>query len=380
MGLVNLTKPIVIKGEAETTLEGTIVNESGASLRLEDLRLAEAPFPGALLVSHPDADTTLVNVTVSGATGFGILQNGGRLEALNTRVEGTRAPGRDDVLPPELEGQVGPAAGSDEQPGRVRFPGRHKLGLRLAARASSVKESGSGWMTRIQNIHSASGSFTPIHSLGAVPCLGTGLLLSGGGYGELSGVSLAFNAGAGLAISGWPTFIGAFSLETLGNGFAPGGGWIASGGCFGGITVRDDATLVTQGTSSSLNFGVGVLVAAGGVSMLFDLSATTPVEDAIPDECSGCYVDLRDNVVVAYDSYLSLNDFQLTNGRVGAGFFYQSSGNLANGLVTNNDMGIADLDCQVFLSNVDNSGNATNYITGQCLPVPNAPLDVPDAP
>lgn len=376
---MNLTKPTVVKGEGGATVVGTMVNESGVSLRLEDLRLAEAPFPGALLVSHPEADTTLVDVTVIGATGFGILQNGGRLEASNTRVEGTRAPGRGDVIPPELEGQFGPAAGSDERPGRVLFPGRHKLGLRLAAHASGVQESGSGWMKRIQNILSTSGSFKPIQFLG-VPCLGTGLLLSGGGYGELSGVSLAFNAGAGLAISGWPTFIGAFSVETLGNGFAPGGGWIASGGCFGGITVRDDATLVTQGTASSLNFGIGVLVAAGAVSMLFDLLATSQVEDAIPDDCSGCSVDLRDNVLVAYDSYLSLNDFELTNGRVGATFGYQSSGNLANGTITGNDYGIADGDCQVFISNVNNFGNGTNYITGLCLPVPNAPVDVPEAP
>jgi hypothetical protein len=381
IGLVNLTKSTVIKGEGEATIVvGTIVNESGVPLRLEGLRLAEAPFPGALLVSHPDADTTLNDVTVIGATGFGILQNGGRLEATNTHVEGTRVPGRDDVLPPELEGQFGPAAGTDEQPGRVRFPGRHKLGLRLAAHASGVRESGSGWMTRMQNILSTSGSFKPIQSLGALPCLGTGLLLSGGGYGELSDVSLAFNAGAGVAISGWPTFIGGFSLGTLGNGFAPGGGWIASGGCFGGITVRDDATLVTQGTGSSLNFGVGVLVATGGVSMLFDLLATTPVEEAIPDDCSGCYADLRDNVVVAYGSYLSLNDFQLTQGRVGANFAYDSSGNLANGIVTYNDFGIADGDCQVFVSNVDYSGNGTNYITGLCVPVPDAPVDVPDGP
>jgi len=144
--------------------------------------------------------------------------------------------------------------------------------------------------------------------------------------------------------------------------------------------VRDDATLVTQGTGSSLNFGVGVLIATGGVSMLFDLLAIDPVDEAIPDDCSSCYADLRDNVVVAYGSYLSLNDFQLTQGRAGANFAYQSSGNLANGIVTYNDFGIADGDCQVFVSNVDFSGNGTNYITGLCVPVPDAPVDVPDGP
>src|SRR5262245_38343086 len=204
IGLVKITRPTTIRGVEGTTLVGTIVNASGVSLALEDLTIADAPFPGALIVSDPDADTTLRNVTVAGATGFGIIDNGGRLVARNSRVEHTRAPDSHDVAPRELGDSLGPAAGSDPQPGRVRFPGRHKLALTFAAHTSGIRGVGSGWMGRVQNALSTVGAFVPIRVQGLNVCSGTGLLLSSGAYAELSDVSFLFNAGAGLAMTGWP--------------------------------------------------------------------------------------------------------------------------------------------------------------------------------
>ncbi len=62
-----------------TILLGSITNNNPTELKIEDLHIANAAAPGAVVVNNNEAKTILRNVTISRATRYGIFQRGGTL-------------------------------------------------------------------------------------------------------------------------------------------------------------------------------------------------------------------------------------------------------------------------------------------------------------
>lgn len=87
VGRLVLSKPTILRGQAGTTIVGSIVNVSALPLWVEELTLAEASFPGAVVAAHPDSETTLARVAITAATGIGAFQHGGRLEMRDSLIE-----------------------------------------------------------------------------------------------------------------------------------------------------------------------------------------------------------------------------------------------------------------------------------------------------
>ncbi len=57
---------------------------------MRDLDVVDAPFPGGVVVVSPAAETRLLRVRITGATGYGVRQTAGSLHARDVTVEGTR--------------------------------------------------------------------------------------------------------------------------------------------------------------------------------------------------------------------------------------------------------------------------------------------------
>jgi len=89
---LSITEDTVIAGLGSlTTIDGTITNDSGCSLRLQDLAVYGKNGQEAVSVDGEQADTVLDSVTIESATGYGVRQNGGRLDASGLVVVGTSA-------------------------------------------------------------------------------------------------------------------------------------------------------------------------------------------------------------------------------------------------------------------------------------------------
>jgi hypothetical protein len=84
-------------------IAGGFLNTSGAPLWLQSLKFLDAPSPGALFVSHALADTTLIDVAIEAARGFGVVHDGGRLEAWGLTLADTGVAS----LPPLPAGPAG---------------------------------------------------------------------------------------------------------------------------------------------------------------------------------------------------------------------------------------------------------------------------------
>lgn len=78
--LRGMTKPGSQKKKSTVTiLLGSITNNNPTELKIEDLHIANAAAPGAVVVNNHEAKTILRNVTISRATRYGIFQRGGTL-------------------------------------------------------------------------------------------------------------------------------------------------------------------------------------------------------------------------------------------------------------------------------------------------------------
>lgn len=78
-------------GKGRVVLGGNISNRSNSPLVVEQLTLRDSPAPGAVVVSHVQARTTLRDVTIERATGYGLRQTGGTLLADGVTIRETRS-------------------------------------------------------------------------------------------------------------------------------------------------------------------------------------------------------------------------------------------------------------------------------------------------
>ena len=77
--LIGIIKPGRMIKNPETILVGSVHNNSSSTLKIENLRISNAPAPGAIVVINDMAITILKNVTIEKATRYGIYQQGGKL-------------------------------------------------------------------------------------------------------------------------------------------------------------------------------------------------------------------------------------------------------------------------------------------------------------
>jgi len=77
--LIGIIKPGRMIKNPETILVGSVHNNSSSTLKIENLRISNAPAPGAIVVINDKAITILKNVTIEKATRYGIYQQGGKL-------------------------------------------------------------------------------------------------------------------------------------------------------------------------------------------------------------------------------------------------------------------------------------------------------------
>lgn len=67
-------------------LRGSIQNNNPVTLRIDNLQIANAPLPGAIVVNNPGATTILEHITISKATRYGIYQRGGKLTVTDATI------------------------------------------------------------------------------------------------------------------------------------------------------------------------------------------------------------------------------------------------------------------------------------------------------
>lgn len=359
-GELEITKPTVLVGEPGVVIIGGLRNTTGAPMWLQTFAMRSAPSPGALIVSHPKADSTVIDVDISNASGFGVVHHGGRLEAWNLNVDGTRAT--------PLTLSLGPTVSS--APGRSGYPGRYALGSWLAGRAARREVMGAGLIKRIQTMLSVESFLAAESGL----CSGTGLFASGGAYVELYNTSFSFNESAGLAARGSGTWVNVFSLGAALNGFAA--AWsnfsdaVAandSSACFGGVDIADHALLLGQGGSIFANSAVGLFVRRA-VAGFAALSAGQTAE-------SQSAFGIGDDVLV-YHGFISLSDqFSLIGADRAGLLMFNSSGNAIDGVVSAERFGLVlQHNSKLYLNeNVDFSGGEQDILTDGDLPVPEPP-------
>lgn len=70
---------------------GSIINQGGYWLNVENLTISSSPAPGAIVVTAPCASTTITGVTIDRAERYGIYQRGGTLKVTASEILRTRA-------------------------------------------------------------------------------------------------------------------------------------------------------------------------------------------------------------------------------------------------------------------------------------------------
>jgi hypothetical protein len=370
VGRVVLAKPTILRGQiAAAVIVGTFVNVSPIPLWMEQLTIADAPAPGAVLAAHPDAEATLVEVAIENATGFGILLRGGRLDLRDVSIEGSRAAERTDVasetgwlarlwprLKPYIPSHLGRLQESvDALPDGV-------LGPTLTP-DFSIKEPfdfGSAFWS----------------------CMGTGLYVSGGGYANLTGNSNSFssNANAGISVADQSSYVEGENVSAHLNGILgpppPHGNVVAlleSGYCLGGIQVRQEGFVNLKNVAAVGNKYFGVVIHHGGMSFFDQLVTNANGDYGFPNTGEG---------MVGFKGSLAAQNFESfgneRNGIViqGTPHFY-----LFNGLSTQNAIGVATDYCPIenylLQHNVAVVGNAQADIVTLSPP---CNLGVPSAP
>jgi hypothetical protein len=91
-----LARGMTLRGESRTnvTIVGTISVATGAPVTVENLRIEQAPAPGAFVTVHSSPNTRLDRVTIRQARRSGIRQSGGTLAVVDTTIQST-LPGPD---------------------------------------------------------------------------------------------------------------------------------------------------------------------------------------------------------------------------------------------------------------------------------------------
>jgi hypothetical protein len=364
LGRFVVEKPTILRGQPGTTLVGSIINTTPLPIWLEELTLLEAPFPGAVLTVHPEAETTLVDVTIAEATGFGVLLHGGRLEMRDSRIERS---GLGDE--PELGRAIRELAPLLPRIGRFVPSHLNRMREAIDALPDGVLAPELSLQLRV-----LSNSL-----LTDLRCIGTGLYVSGGAYANVTGSHFSLNSRAGIVADGLATFVEGDHVSVIGNGLSvpppvPGAEALITGGwCTGGIQVRNDAFVMLEQVISATNAGFGVIVHDGGMTFFDGLST--------PENQDRWGIGAADGMAVVFSGALAAQNFE-TIGNDRAGILDVGSSNLFlfNGPSMGNRFGLVSDDCDIeeaLPGNVVISGNSETDILVQTPP---CSLGVPDEP
>jgi len=372
-GIIELTKPTIIDGAGGVTVVGTFANTGPYPLWIQNLAVERAPFPGAVVFSHPEADATLINLAIKGASGFGILHNGGRLEVWNSVIDQTNMPERWEV--PGWFDQV-PRPERPED--RSLLVGRTRLGDRAVGKFARRDRMGPGIRSITENIKVAPVKYLPIDLFPLQGCFGTGLYVSGGAYAELGGLVVAFNSRAGLVVRGASTWTTTEGITAVSNGFQqtiddPENA-LESDSCLGGIDVDDGLLLAGGGPSEvATNAHYGVLARRTSVVGFAGLKAIGNMDGPGSAE-------IGTNVLV-YKSFGALSEnFELKSAQLAGLHVVESSGNAVDGTITLNRFGVALFGSSLYKKNLVVTQNVEEDHIGDCCPVPDQPLSVPTPP
>jgi hypothetical protein len=365
-GRIELSEPTILVGTRRTILTTSFLNMTRYPLWVQRVTFESPPFPGALLSSDPEADVTVIAVDIRSPEGFGIVHNGGRLEAWNLRVQDA------DVA----TGQLPTDDGGNVGPGRTpRYRDRSALAQSMVEDFSAPERMGPGLKRLTRRILTEAVRFAPIDASILVPCAGTGLLLKGGAFAELHETSFVSNAAAGVVVRGAGTWANATSLGTAFNGLGVSVSNIeaalTSDGCFGGVDA-DDGLLLADGLSAALNAHVGVMVRREATAGLAAVSVVASADGG---------ADWGDDILV-FESFISLADFVLNSADRAGIAVISSIGNLVDGESSGNRFGLASTgQSALYLDGVDVFGNSQQDILDDGdLTVPNQPLPVPENP
>ena len=371
-GIIELTKPTIIDGAGGVTVIGTFANTGPYPLWVQNLAVEQAPFPGAVVLSHPEADATLINLAIKGASGFGILHNGGRLEVWNSVIDQTNLPERWEV-----PGWFDQIPRSERPEDRSLLVGRTRLGDRTVGKFARRDRMGPGIRGITENIKVSPVKYLPIDLFPLQGCFGTGLYVSGGAYAELSGLVVSFNSRAGLVVRGASTWTTTEGITAVSNGFQQtidnALNAVESDSCFGGIDVDDGLLLAGAGPSEvSTNAHFGVLARRSAVVGFAGLKA-------IGNMVGPGSADLGTNVVV-YKSFAALSEnFELKSAQLAGLNLVESSCNAVDGEITLNHFGVAaQSGSSLYKKNLVVTQNVSNF-AGDLLVV-DAPAPVPTAP
>lgn len=368
IGRLVVEKPTILRGHPGTTIVASILNVSALPLWLEEIILADAPFPGAVFATHPEGETTLVQVEIRRATGFGLLLHGGLLEMSDSRIEASRA--GDTAQAARMIGEL-----TSLLPRTGPYVPSHLDSLQEAVDALP-----DGVLTP-----SLSPDFTvkvqPDLVALIVKCSGTGLYVSGGAHVILSGATNYFvdNDRAGLVATDLATYVEGHDVYAQSNGVSglePAYNneiyLLESGYCLGGIQVRQQAFVNLTGVNSSGNNYYGVIVHHGGMSFFNGLAtfANTDLFD----------IGLGYGMI-GFDGSLAAQNFGSHLNEL-SGILIQSTSQfyLSSGQSTQNRYGVISSVCDIenYLAqhNVTVSGNTEADI----LLLPSCPQPVPTPP
>ncbi len=82
------------KNSGQVKLVTSITNNSPVALTLENLKLQDSPYPGAVVALHAKAKTTLKNISISKASGCGVRVHSGTLVATTVAINETQFAGK----------------------------------------------------------------------------------------------------------------------------------------------------------------------------------------------------------------------------------------------------------------------------------------------
>jgi hypothetical protein len=365
LGQLIVDKPTILRGQLGTTIVGSIVNVSALPVWLEDLTLADAPFPGAVFAVHPQAETTILHSIITGSNGSGVVVHGGRLEMSDSRIELSRL-GDTPGMQREISGLVS------------SLP---KVGQYVPSHLDRMQEAIDTLPDGAERPELSPNFVLNHHSylLSWLKCFGTGLHVSGGGYANVNGSIFSSNARAGIVAEDIATFVEGQFVGVEFNGLTPPSTndivqLLQEGACLGGVQVRKDAFVLLKDVLAVGNQSFGVVAHHGGLTF-FDGLIITNTQDQVG-------LGQADGMAGLFGGSLAAqNFFSASNGRVGITDIDSLSLFLFNGQSTGNRFGLLSDNCEIedILpgQNVIVSGNQEKDIL---LSMPPCNLPIPDDP
>jgi hypothetical protein len=368
-GQVEITAPTILVGSEGTTVVGSLMVRAGVPLRVDGVAFARSPYPGAIFASHPLADVTLRNVTISGATGYGIFQHGGVLRVYQSTISGTRAGGR---RAPEGAGVI--ADGARVVPGP--FPLFRPLVYQLLYPYANLPNAARLMAEALPPIE---GNVWAIHGdLPSVGCSSAAVYLGPGTYSELVETDISDSEGAAVLADGADTHALLHLVDIDHSGYDPGPVpdiyALISPECMGAVHTRNTARLVAQTVSVVDSRYIGVLSTDGGVVLM-------KTSEVIRSHA--VHGEIGDGYMALYGSFMNLEQCETIHADRAGILFSLSEGNLKQVLSATKTHQLYGLVLQVgsavnYTKDSIFLGSDTDILSDGALPIPNAPLDLPD--